>query len=84
MRKQHDRRQLRGQNTPLGGPHEANAYATSPPRRSGFKIRPSQLSFEKFVRSCWTPHHNDLGRLTGTFKPMQNNVLRRCAGPLQP
>jgi hypothetical protein len=72
MREEHDRGQLPHQNTPLGGPHETKAHAISPPAGSGFRIRPSQLSFEKFVRSCWTPHHNDLGRLTGTFKPMRN------------
>jgi hypothetical protein len=72
MREEHDRGQLPHQNTPLGGPHETKAHAISPPAGSGFRIRPSQLSFEKFVRSCGTPRHNDLGRLTGTFKPMRN------------
>jgi hypothetical protein len=74
MREEHDRGQLPHQNTPLGGPHETKAHAISPPAGSGFRIRPSQLSFEKFVRSCWTPRHNDLGRLTGMpnfgFLPM--------------
>jgi hypothetical protein len=43
------------------------------PRRKITKPVPfKKLSFETFVKECWTPHHNILGRLTGTFQPLMN------------
>jgi hypothetical protein len=55
-------------NTNLNISHLAKSARGKVPRIPG----PSKLSFKTFVKACWTPRHNDLGRLTGTFKPMRN------------
>jgi hypothetical protein len=41
-------------------------------RKNANPVLFEKLDFAHFVKECWTPKHNDLGRLAGAFVPLMN------------